>query len=394
MEHMVSIKSVIGKVIGKLKLSDVSSSITEMADWAVDAELKIGSRNSYARVECELTIENYKACLPTGFISLIALKKGNHILDVTMRDFRQFSKGISIPKEICSKFNAGNLIVSNPGQPNVHQINLIPVFNAGDVLTVSITQDSCGDATINSFTYVVQPGDTLTDVIMGLVNQINGVPGLPYFAGQDNSYFQITAINSLVNLQVTVYTNSGTGQITHQLIARRIQPTQSVQGNCNDNCDITVQEGSENLANKHTALLNDSFLSDAGGTDGLNGFGMQEGSPAVSKFSIDNGFVHFSGIKEGKIGIAYYGIKLDDEGWPMIFSGHVDAVTQYLMWQYDLAGARTGKISLGWLDRTERRWYTLCAQARGDDEMPDPSEMIYLANQWNQLLPLPSHNHF
>jgi hypothetical protein len=388
-QHFVSIKSVIGKFAGKLQLKDISSSITQLADWAVDAQKKIGSRNSFARIECEIEVKNYRACLPMGFARLIAVKHGGAILDVTQKDFRDFSKSLQTPKVDDKKFVGGNLQVQNPGQPNVHQVNLFPVFAPGDVITISVTQDSCGDATINSFTYVVQPADTLADILAALVAQINAVPGLPYQAVPDSSYFQIMALTNLVNLQIAVYTNSTLGRITTQLISRRILPTTTTVDNCADDCKVPVKKGSENLAERSAALLNDSFLA-----NGTPSAGNLEGSPLTSKYVMDNGFLHFNAIESGRVGIAYYGLQLDDEGWPMIFEGHVDAVTQYLMWQWDIPNVRSGKVTMGYLQSIERRWYTLCAQARGEDELLSPDELDYLANMWNQLLPLPSHNLF
>lgn len=385
-KQMVSVKSVIGKVIGTLKLNDVSSTITQMADWASDAVRLIGSKNCWVHIECELEVKDYRACLPMGFVQLVAIKHNGSNLDVTFKDFRHFHQALKTPPIDDSKFIAGNLVLQNPGQPNIHQVNFIPPFQVGDVITISVTNDSCGDATINSYTHVVAGGETLQDIIMSFVNQINSIPGLPYQANQDSTFFQIIALNNLVNLQVVVYTDSSTGGITTQLISRRILPTQGVAGDCDTNCDVTVKHGSENLASRPAALLNDSFLS--------NGAYRGPGSPGASKYIIDNGYLHFNQIETGKIGISYKGIQLDDEGWPMIYEPHVLAVTQYIMWQYDIPNVRTGKVSMGYLQSIERRWYTLCAQARGDDELLDPAELDYLANLWMQLIPLPNQNLF
>lgn len=383
----VSIKAVIGKVIGKLRLTDVSSSISMMADWAVDAELKIGSRNSYERVECELEVKNYRACLPAGFVKMIGIKHGANMLEVTMKDFRQFSKSLAVPKLKDKKFDGGNLITTNPGQPNVHQVNLVPLFQTGDVINLSITQDSCGAAAINNFNYVVQPGDSIPTIIAAFVAMINSGIGLPYTAVPDSSFFQIMAVNSLVNLQLATNTDSNTGSINHQLIARRIQPTSQV-ANTGEDCPVEIVTGSPHLANRGAAALNDGMNAQTPYFDDFFGH------TSTSKYSLDNGFAHFNAIEEGKVGIAYWGIRTDEEGWPMIYEGHVDAITQYLMWQWDLANFRDGKVSGQYMQSVERRWYVLCAQARGDDEMPDTQEMLYLANQWCQLLPLPSKNLF
>ena len=53
-----------------------------------------------------------------------------------------------------------------------------------------------------------------------------------------------------------------------------------------------------------------------------------------------------------------------------------------------------GKVPQHVFKNSEQRWFYLCAQARGDDEMPDATEMTYLSNLWNQLVPLPNKNNF
>jgi len=390
MNNKVSIRRIIGNVVSKLQLTDVSSSISNMADWATEAEMKIGSRSSYESVECELEVKKFRTCLPAGFVRLKAIKSGGHILDVTNKDFTQFHKGVSFSAiENNSKFIAGNKVLSNPGQPNVHQIDFVPVFQVGDVITISVTNDNCGDATINSFTYIVSPGDGITEIIAEFVNQINIIGGLPYTAVPGSDFFQLIAVNNLINMQVTVHTTSITGAISTQVISRRILPTESSTQE-GENCAVVIKEGSENLASKSAALLNDNIYSESSGSNGSN----IGGSSSVSKFSIQNGYIHFNAIENGKIGISYWGIMTDEEGWPLVDELHVDAITQYLMWQYEIANFRKGKVSGQYMQWVEQRWYTLCGQARGDSEMVDTQELKYLANMWNQFIPLPNKNKF
>jgi hypothetical protein len=395
MNNKVSIRRVIGNVAAKLRLTDVSSTISFFADWAVEAEMKIGSRSSYESFECELEVKNYRACLPAGFVRLKEVRQGNNVLDVTMKNFVEFHKGIELQPPKDSKFmDGGQLKPNNPGQPNVWQINFVPLFQAGDVISIAVSNDNCGDVTINNFTYVVQPGDNIPDILAEFVNQINTIGGLPYTAVPDSSFIQLIAVNNLINMQVTVTTDSITGSVNTELIARRILPTVH-ENQAHDNCDVDIKQGSENLANRQAALLNDGLTAEAADQYGSDfyGYGLND-SPNVSKFALQNGYIHFNAIKEGKIGISYYGIAVDEEGWPLIDEKHVDAVTQYLMWQYDIADWRENKRAAGYMRWVETRWYTLCAQARGNDEMPDQQEMKYLANQYMQLIPLPNKNHF
>jgi len=104
--------------------------------------------------------------------------------------------------------------------------------------------------------------------------------------------------------------------------------------------------------------------------------------------------IHFNSIESGKIGISYVGIAIDEEGWPLIDQTHEDAVTQYLMWQCQWGRYTKGKLSAQVFKDLENRWYWLCGQARGDDELPDEADLQYLTNAWNQLMPLPNKNFF
>ena len=169
--NKVSIRRIIGNVVNKLELDGVSGKISAMADWAVEAELKIGSKNSYVAVECEIDVNNYRACLPSNFVWLIALKHKQDYLEKTMKDFVQFHKGSrAVRLEDETDFIAGNKVLpGTPGVPNVHQVDFLGLFQPGDVITVSVTHDDCGDLTINTYQYTVQPADTIPDI----VNQSN-----------------------------------------------------------------------------------------------------------------------------------------------------------------------------------------------------------------------------
>jgi len=184
-----------------------------------------------------------------------------------------------------------------------------------------------------------------------------------------------------------------TGTITTRVIQRRILPVEEATSDP-ENCKVNIKSTSSNLANKATHHLNDGMNSDSPILEGVTGNGFGHGSYTTSKYSISNGYIHFSGLKEGKVGISYMGIQLDEEGWPMIDEVHEDAVTHYLMWQSQWANFTRGKISGQAFQKLEDRWYWLCGQARGDDELPNEDELQYLANAWNQLIPLPNKNFF
>lgn len=243
----VSLYRIIGNTIGNLGLKNASNHIDDFARWAQEAELLIGSKNSYKHYECEIEIKNKKACLPPNFCYLEGLKLGDHFLNVTYREFRMF----------------GN---NNPG-----------------------------------------------------------------------------------NLAGGAAANINTG--------------------------VTAEFRNDNL--------------------GFNFGYSNEVDSTANVFSIVNGFIYVNSLQDGtRIGISYQGLEVDDDGWPLIAKDHELAVTSYLMWKFKSVEYFNGKLRGDIYKELEQRWYWLCGQARGDDEMPDQKELEYLGNMWNQLLPLPKKQFF
>lgn len=245
----ISIKRIIGNVIGNLGIGNVNHNIDDFARWAVSAEKFIGTSESYIQKECLIQFKNMKACLPDDLIKLRALKYHDHIIEYTMRDFGMFDKGAS---------------------------------NGNSVHLASIS-----------------------------ANRLN---------------------------------NANTAQV------------KGVKGN----------------------------------TAGIE----QESTANALVFNLRNRYVYVNSLDIEEVGIAYEGIAVDKEGWPMISEGHEEAVTSYLMWKYKSIDYFNGKINHHVYKELENRWYWLCGQARGDDELPSPAELEYLANMMNQLLPLPNKKFF
>ena len=57
------------------------------------------------------------------------------------------------------------------------------------------------------------------------------------------------------------------------------------------------------------------------------------------------------------------------------FDSFEDAVSAYLMWKYKARDYYNGKLPRGIYIDMERNWARLCAQCRGNDNMPTPIEM-------------------
>jgi hypothetical protein len=105
------------------------------------------------------------------------------------------------------------------------------------------------------------------------------------------------------------------------------------------------------------------------------------------KYWIVGSYIHFTSVSSGTVDIAYKALDTDEEGFPTIKQGHEDAVAQYIMWRYKSIEYYNGKIARYIVQDLEKRWYWLCAQARGKDNLPSESEMRNIAKYWNTLIP-------
>jgi hypothetical protein len=391
MSHKVSLNRIIGNVVGNLDLSNVNESIEDFARWAAEGVTKIGSRNSYHRYECELEIKNYKASLPPNFAYPLGVKYKNKHLSITKRTFRDFSKGR--PANFPPKQNVenGQKVTDVPGVPMALRIAFTGVFTPGEVINITITSNDCGNVNLDTYTHIVVIGDTPASIASAFNDMFNAVHNLPFTSNLNGDNVDLTAKTPEIVLNITIAEDSVSGTVMHSTIQKRVAPrknTVDLKGNSKH-----PRTTSENLADRDVTRLNTGINSMNRVSGGYYGF-HHEFHPNEEVFSIDNGCINFNTLDGELIGIAYMGIDLDEEGWPLIYWEHEDAVTHYL--QYMLISRRywNGKVPQHVYREAKDRWTELCAQARGDDELPDADELEYLANMWNQLMPLPNKNIF
>ena len=395
-KNKISLNRVIGNVIGNLGLKVTNNIKDDFSRWACEGESKIGSTSSYRHQECELTIRNRKASLPPNFAYLEAIKIGNKIINTTERSFRLFNKGFKNPAVDPSNFIGGQKITNVPGVPLVILVSFTGVFAIGDLITVTVTINNCGSINSNTFNYLVQGGDTLTTIALALATQINAIGNIGYTATSGNGTLFITGDSPDFGFNVALFTDSVTGFVAQSVYQARVPSKKNTVDLNNTNQNPILH--SNNLANASVVELNTGLQSDGGsGANGLNSLssnGYYYGDGSASVFSIDNGCINFNALDGTKIGISYMGIDLDEDGWPLISETHEDAVTAYIMFMHLSVSFYQGKIPQYVHSTAERRWYDLCGQARGDDELPNSEEMKYLGNLWMQLMPLPSLENF
>ena len=392
--NKVSIHRVIGNLMGNLGVKDVDSNYDDFARWACEAVNKIGSTSSYKRFECELTIRNKKAALPPNFVYLNALKYGNKIVPITKRSFRMFNKGSKLNlSENTEKqdYVGGNRQTNIPGVPVVLSIDLDGAFMLGDLINITVTTNNCGNTSTNTFTYVVQAGDSITTIAAQLASQVNAINNIGYTATSNSTSLILTGDSPDVVLNVSLYTDSVNGTLTQCVTQQRVPTKIRTAEQSSKSLDPRLT--SKNLASSSVAKLN-TGINAQGPNNGTTHPYSYGGDNYEQVFSIDNGCINFNAYDDELIGISYMGVELDEDGWPLISEIHEDAVTHYMMYMYKAIDFWNGKLAAGVYDRLERRWFDLCGQARGDDELPNSQEMIYLSNLWMQLMPLPSKENF
>jgi len=394
--NKISLNRVIGNVIGNLGLKVTNNIKDDFSRWACEAENKIGSTSSYEHKECELTIRNRKAALPPDFAYLEAIKIGNKIINTTERSFRLFNKGFKNPVAKPSNFIGGQKVTNVPGVPLVIEVKFTGVFQVGDLINVTVTINNCGNINNHTYNYLVQIGDNLTTIPANIAALINAIVGVGYTATSGNGTLFIAGDSPDIGFTVVLYTDSVTGFLAQCVYQVRVPSKKNTVDLNNTNQNPILH--SNNLANASVVELNTGLQSDGGsGANGLNSLssnGYYYGDGSASVFSIDNGCINFNALDGTKIGISYMGIDLDEDGWPLISETHEDAVTAYIMFMHLSVSFYQGKIPQYVHSTAERRWYDLCGQARGDDELPNSEEMKYLANIWMQLVPLPSLENF
>lgn len=388
----ISLDRVIGNVMGNLGLKKSDDSYDDFARWACDAETKIGSTSSYKRFECELTIRNRKAALPKNFAYLNAIKYGGKIVPTTKRSFRLFNKGPKaiLPEREGRNFVSGNKVTNIPGVPIVIRVDLSGAFILGDVIAITIATNNCGGLSTNTFTYIVQSGDSLTSIAASIDSQINAIQNLGYSSSPSNDSFIITGDTPDVIITLTLFTDSTNGSLSQTITQKRV-PTKINTPTHTDN-SFNPTTTSNNLASSSVVKLN-TGINKQGPQNSVygNGYSFDQNEQV---YSIDNGCINFNVYDDEKIGVSYMGIDLDDNGFPLISETHEDAVTSYLMYMYKAVEYYNGKIPKHVFDTLQYRWFDLCGQARGDDEMPDSEEMKYLSNMWMQIMPPPSKEIF
>ena len=108
----------------------------------------------------------------------------------------------------------------------------------------------------------------------------------------------------------------------------------------------------------------------------------------LNRYYMSNGYIRFSSVSDSNIVIAYKSIDTDDEGFPTIEANHEDAVSAYIMYKYKARDYYNQSLPRYIYMDLKTEWSRLCAQARGNDNMPSRNELRAISKYWNSLIPV------
>ena len=107
-------------------------------------------------------------------------------------------------------------------------------------------------------------------------------------------------------------------------------------------------------------------------------------SEGSNRYYVNGNRLNFTNISNtADLVITYLSVPMSEEGYPMIKQGHEEAIATYIMWKFKLIDYYSAKAPQYIVKDLEKRWYWLCGQARGNDNMPNSSELLKIGKVFN-----------
>jgi hypothetical protein len=102
-----------------------------------------------------------------------------------------------------------------------------------------------------------------------------------------------------------------------------------------------------------------------------------------NKYYVNGNRLNLTNTYTKDVTVSYLAVPMSEEGYPMVKQGHEEAVASYIMWKHKLITYYSGETPQYIIKDLERRWYQLCGKVRGDDNMPNSSELLKIGKVWN-----------
>tara|TARA_Y100000593_G_C4313460_1_gene339611 strand:+ start:967 stop:2049 length:1083 start_codon:yes stop_codon:yes gene_type:complete len=351
--HIERIYNTVGRNLG---LKDYSQYVDSWVEWAFEAELLIGSRDTFE--EREYTYSSTGAS-STGTITFTANPShGDFIVlnGVTIYFWKQVS---AIPNPSAQYPNQGvecgvDLATTLTSLKDKLDKNTASAL-LGSQSIIGLFAES-----LEGYTYSV---DTTT---LTITKDEVGIDG--------NNY---TLSSSDVNAKCSgSHLTGGKGLLNNQQLRL---PDNMVKL-------LGVRVGADSSKDKHRELRKPTAVHKQ-----RVGKNWNESQQRAFRYYIQGNRLNIQHDQIDEITIVCSTYPVDARGYPMIRESHATAVAQYIMWQHKNIDYINGRLSMYVVKDLEKRWYFLCGKARGDDNMPTAEELKQIGKIWNTMVPLKSN---
>ena len=344
--HIERIYNTVGRNLG---MKDYSSHINSWVEWAFEAELLIGSKDTFEQVE-------------STYSSTGAASSGT----ITFTDNPSYNDSITLNGVTLFFRNTptGSVSLGQHGPANAVSIKSTLALTLTE-LSYKLNGNNVGNNTsafifsesLQGYTYVTD-STTLT-----ITKKEVGIEG-------NNFTLESSNVNAICS---SSHLTGGKGLLLNQQLRL---PDNIVKL-------LGVRGGTGDSNFRHSELLQPIAVHrERVGKDSL------DTQQKALRYYVSGNRINIQHDAITEITIVYSAYPTDAKGHPMIKDSHTTAVAQYIMWQQKNIDFINGKLSMYVVKELEKRWYFLCGKARGDDNMPTAEELKQIGKIWNTMVPV------
>ena len=344
--HIERIYNTVGRNLG---MKDYSSHINSWVEWAFEAELLIGSKDTFEQVE-------------STYSSTGAASSGT----ITFTDNPSYNDSITLNGVTLFFRNTptGSVSLGQHGPANAVSIKSTLALTLTE-LSYKLNGNNVGNNTsafifsesLQGYTYVTD-STTLT-----ITKKEVGIEG-------NNFTLESSNVNAICS---SSHLTGGKGLLLNQQLRL---PDNIVKL-------LGVRGGTGDSNFRHSELLQPIAVHrERVGKDSL------DTQQKALRYYVSGNRINIQHDAITEITIVYSSYPTDAKGHPMIKDSHTTAVAQYIMWQQKNIDFINGKLSMYVVKELEKRWYFLCGKARGDDNMPTAEELKQIGKIWNTMVPV------
>lgn len=344
--HIERIYNTVGRNLG---MKDYSSHINSWVEWAFEAELLIGSKDTFEQVE---STYSSTGAASSGTITFTDNPSYND--SITLNGVTLFFRNTPTGSVSLGQHGPANA-VSIKSTLALTLVELSYKLNGNNVS--NNTSAFIFSESLQGYTYVTD-STTLT-----ITKKEVGIEG-------NNFTLESSNVNAICS---SSHLTGGKGLLLNQQLRL---PDNIVKL-------LGVRGGTGDSNFRHSELLQPIAVHrERVGKDSL------DTQQKALRYYVSGNRINIQHDAITEITIVYSSYPTDAKGHPMIKDSHTTAVAQYIMWQQKNIDFINGKLSMYVVKELEKRWYFLCGKARGDDNMPTAEELKQIGKIWNTMVPV------